>query len=53
MLIKVLSTGANASGFSLMVTANGKKCLVNAGDRYHYNLLKIIYQLFSFLTYLL
>ena len=35
--MKILSTGANASGFSSMVTINDKKCLINAGDRYYYN----------------
>ena len=33
MEMKILSTGANASGYSSMITMNGKKCLVNAGDR--------------------
>jgi hypothetical protein len=35
MEMKILSTGANASGYSSMITMNGKKCLINAGDRYN------------------
>lgn len=42
MELKILTTGANGSGFSSMITINGNKCLVNAGDRFHYHYYHII-----------